>query len=95
MNKNWEEFSDALKEELIALQEFFCTNSGGKNLFSSSVGIGGSEGFVTRGDMFYVMDCHQVSLFTLSECKRIIQLLLPLKLSENLRFSNNFRGSRS
>ena len=40
-------------------------------------------------------DHREISLLMLSEFKRINYLLLPLKSSENLRFSDDFRGNRS
>ena len=40
-------------------------------------------------------DCCQTLLLILSKFKWIKKLLFPLKSSENLRFSNSFRGNRT
>ena len=37
----------------------------------------------------------QILPLILNEFKRLNSLLFPLKSSENLQFSNNFRGNRS
>ena len=44
---------------------------------------------------FYIKDRLQISLLILSEFKRINWLLFPLKSSENLWFSDDFRENRS
>ena len=46
-------------------------------------------------DSIEIRDCLQNSILLLSEFKRNNYLLLPLKSSENLLFSDDFRENRS
>ena len=50
-------------------------------------------GVVTE-NLISLTDCHQFSPVILSKFERINELLLPLKSSENLWFSDDFRGNR-
>ena len=45
-------------------------------------------------NMSYYRDRLQISLLILSEFKRVNQILLPVKSSENRRFSDHFMGNR-
>ena len=51
--------------------------------------------FPTNSNAFqyFVSDRLQISFFILSKFKRINYLLLPLKSSENRKFSDDFRGN--
>ena len=53
----------------------------------------GSSGRLVELETF--IDRLQISLLILSEYNRINELIVPLKSSENLWFSNDFRENRS